>query len=200
MDELDRFKSAWREAEAPAVQAASSVNALPAIRARVARMHRDIVARDRRETWASAAAAILFVAFGMRTTAAVPRIGYAVSIVAMVVIVLRLRRARNAAKARTTGVSVLAFCRGEQANVNDQIRLLRTVLWWYLGPLMVGANLVVFGLAGLRPLTVLFLLATLLLTAVVYLANIRAVKRQLTPIRDELVRLITEFEKDEPSA
>ena len=200
MDELDRFKSAWRGAEAHGVQAASTVNALPAIRARVARMRRDVLARDRRETWAGVAAAILFVVFSTRTTAAVPRIGYAVSIAAMAVIVLRLRRVRNVAKARTTDASVLAFCRAEQVNVNDHIRLLRTVLWWYLGPLMVGVNLVVFGLAGLRPLTLLFLVATLLLTAVVYLANIRAVKRQLMPIRDELDRLIAEFETNEPSA
>jgi hypothetical protein len=197
MDELDRFKSAWRDAHVHADPAASARDALPAIRARVLRLRRTIVARDRRETWTGVTAALLFVVFAVRATAALPRIGYAVSIAATAVIVWRLRRARNAANERATDVSVLAFCRAERANVDDQIQLLRTVLWWYLAPLMVGVNLVVFGLAGIRPLTLLFLVATLLLSAVVYWANIRAVTRQLMPLRDELDRLVAEFEMNE---
>ncbi len=198
MDELDRFKRAWRDAQGYADPAAATGDTLPAIRARVARLRHTTVARDRRETWTGVAAVTLFAAFAVRATTALPRVGYAVSIAAIAVIVWRLRRARKVANARTTDVSVLAFCRAERANVHDQIRLLQTVLWWYLTPLMVGANLVVFGLAGMRPLTLVFLVATLLLTVVVYLANIRAVERQLMPLREELDRLIAEFETDEP--
>ena len=123
MDELDRFKRAWRDAQGSEGPVAPTGDALPVVRARLARMRRTIVARDRRETWAGVAAAILFVVFAVRATAALPRIAYAVSIAATAIIVWRLRRARSAASARAPAVSVLAFCRAERATVNDQIRL-----------------------------------------------------------------------------
>ena len=91
--------------------------------------------------------------------------------------------------------SVLDFSRNRLAWLDGQIRLLRTVAWWYVAPLCVGCLLLNWGIArgawlvfGLQAFT------ALAVAAGIVVLNQWAVRRSLQPVRDDLARLIKALE------
>jgi hypothetical protein len=92
-------------------------------------------------------------------------------------------------------VSVLEFSRQRLVWLDRQIRLLRTVVWWYVAPLCVGCLLFGWGLT--RGVWHVFALHALLVLAVgtgIVLLNQWAVRRSLQPVRDDVSRLIEALE------
>ncbi len=75
--------------------------------------------------------------------------------------------------------------------LDRQIRMLRTVVWWYVSPFCLGALLLAWGLTGGSGLVFAFHVfwAIAIGTGIVYL-NLWTVRRYLQPIRDDLSRLI----------
>src|SRR6185312_11660869 len=88
-------------------------------------------------------------------------------------------------------VTVLEFARQRLTWLDGQIRLLRTVAWWYVAPIFVGCLLIFWGLEGDSPLA--FCLSASLDVAVAALIiglNRQAVRCVLLPVREEVARLI----------
>jgi CubicO group peptidase (beta-lactamase class C family) len=71
-----------------------------------------------------------------------------------------------------------------------QIRLLHSVWWWYLLPLLAGVNLVFAGCNSSVAANLGYAFAVLLLYIFLYWLNQRAVKRKLLPMKAELEALI----------
>jgi len=91
--------------------------------------------------------------------------------------------------------SVLDFTRNRLAWLDGQIRLLRTVVWWYVAPLCTGLLLLHWGIN--RGAWLVFGLQALIVIAVaagVVVLNQWAVRHSLQPVRDELARLIEALE------
>src|SRR5205085_2714290 len=87
--------------------------------------------------------------------------------------------------------SVEEAIRTEIRKVDVQIRLLRSVWWWYLLPLMVGVNLVFSGGSPSLAANLSYALAVLLIYIFLYWLNQRAVNRNLIPMKTELEALIS---------
>jgi hypothetical protein len=79
--------------------------------------------------------------------------------------------------------------------LDGQIRLLRTVVWWYVTPICAGLLLFHWGIA--RGAWLAFSLQSLIVLAVgagVVALNHWAVRHSLQPVRDDLARLIEVLE------
>lgn len=84
--------------------------------------------------------------------------------------------------------------RAEEARVAAQVRLLETVLWWYIAPLATGAMLIVAGDAGLSWFTAGYALFVVALSVGIYWLNRVALRRDLWPRRAELQGLLQQLE------
>ena len=108
-----------------------------------------------------------------------------------ILIIALARRGRHKSQAQ---LSLAEYFRAERERVQAQISLLRSVPLWYLGPILLGANLFVAGFKGFFPEAFGFLVVSLLLSVLIYWLNLRAVRRHLLPMRRELDSLIGELE------
>lgn len=106
---------------------------------------------------------------------------------------------------REPDCAVADLLRGEIHRLDEQIRLLSSVSWWYLAPLGTGVILVVFGIRGWSTFSLLYAAAVVALYAGIYYLNRRAVQRELQPRRQELSAMLasitsTEQLRDQQSA
>jgi Flp pilus assembly protein TadB len=83
----------------------------------------------------------------------------------------------------------------ERAKVDAQIRLLESVLWWYIAPLLIGLLLVTVGDSGWSAFTFVYGTVVLLGAGWIYVLNQRAVRRSLRPRRAELTHLLDQVEE-----
>lgn len=111
-----------------------------------------------------------------------------------VFIIYKLHRTRTIQKPASPDASVREFCRTEIGRLDRQIRLLRGVLWWYIAPCLIGANIMYLGIAGLGAATLAYSISTVLLGWGIYLLNMYAVKKSLVPARNELASLLNRLD------
>lgn len=181
--DFEQLGNTWRNRPADPAKP-STGELMSSIRARSIALDRTLKHRDRIETWA---ALLVFPIFAWTSVAGrftVSRIGSGVLAAACLFIPLWLRRARR--KALDPGLPLTGALAMERARVAEQVRLLKTVLWWYLLPL--GAGVLLF-LAGPLKSPWLIGLATLGVGAFygwIYQLNQRAIREELVPRLDEL--------------
>lgn len=132
------------------------------------------------------------------------QIGYVVLLLTGILIAVKLFAARRSKRAFGHPASVREFLSGELDQVDRQIRLLKTVLWWYLLPLFCGIFLVVIGaeLKSMRGIESVVANAICwptmgLVFWFIYRLNQRAVVKYLAPIRAELLDLLREIAETE---
>ena len=168
------------------------------VRRRMRTFQRKIFWRDALET---AAAILVAVVFGSaaRYGGVLMQVGAAVVIAAAAVIVIILHTVRRRGVPQVDA-NVKQRLQGELNAVERQIKLLRNVLYWYVGPLFVGGLMFGIGLtrsvqapAGVDPALLLALgaISQVVILVVVGAAICRlnrvAVRKQLEPLRRELV-------------
>jgi len=112
---------------------------------------------------------------------------------AVAVVVLKLARARRLPPARPDAPLAQAL-RAESARVGAQIRLLESVLWWYIAPLTLGPILLTASIAGLSRYTLAYSLFAAAFAAGIYWLNQWTVARQLRPRKEELDDLLARLE------
>jgi len=108
----------------------------------------------------------------------------------------RLRRTRTRFADAPADQPVKRMLQQERAKVDAQIRLLGSILWWYIAPLLIGLLLVTVGDNGWSAFTFIYGTVVLLGAAWIYVLNQRAVRRSLRPRREELTRLLDQVEED----
>jgi hypothetical protein len=153
---------------------------------------RTIARRDRREVIAGIVVAVLF--FPLLVDGPwLSRVGVLVVLAAVLLIHRRLAAARRVEASERVDLSLAELLETERTKVNGQIRLLESVVSWYIIPPAVGAMLVVIGLDGLSWFTAGYTVFTLAVSVIVYRMNRLAVRHDLRPRRAELERLIHEL-------
>jgi hypothetical protein len=128
------------------------------------------------------------------------RLGVVVVIAAAVLIAVKLSRAARAPFEAGVDHPVAVALRAEWTQLNAQIRLLESVLWWYVGPMWLGLVMIIAGRAGASWLTLGCSAAVTVLSLVVLQLNAIAARRHLRPRRDDLSRLLAEFDVSANSA
>jgi protein-S-isoprenylcysteine O-methyltransferase Ste14 len=191
--DLDDFKDAWQAADDPAEPVLSDEALLRLVREQAEAFDETIRRRDRRE---SVAAALVFLFFStmLLDPSWVVRIGALLVMGSSVLIYWTLRRARTGHTLPDVDRPVAEAIRAERKKVDEQIRLLETVLWWYIAPLATGILLVAAGDAGLSWFTLGYGAVVLALGGGIYYLNQREVRQTLRPRREELTRLLRRVE------
>jgi len=167
---------------------------LALVQAESRRLDRRVRRRDARELVVAAVGG-LFIAPGLFRGALLSRVGAAVMIGGLLLIAIRLTRARKIGGAASDlSLSVVAATEAELRRVNAQVALLESVLWWYVAPVLTGAVLMVAGSLGASRLTFAYAAGVVLLAWALVALNARAASRVLYPRRAELLALLAQFD------
>jgi len=189
---LDDARQAWASGGRERGPRMSDAELLRLVLGRSAALQRVVGRRDRREAIGALVGLVLLSPLLVRGPW-LARAGVLLVAVGCALIVLMLRRARRLPAPRPEW-PVAEVLRAERARVQAQIRLLETVLWWYIAPLALGALLVVAGERGASWFTYGYGLFTAAFSAAIYLLNRSAVRRDLRPRRTELDRMLAQLE------
>jgi hypothetical protein len=98
---------------------------------------------------------------------------------------------------RSAGASLAEFCRSERRSLETQIRLMRSLPWWYLAPILVGSNVFVAATSKWPTITVAVVFPiTVLVVAFAYWVSRRSLRNELLPLRAELDRCLAGLEEN----
>ncbi|HEX6047906.1 MAG TPA: hypothetical protein VFZ21_01510 [Gemmatimonadaceae bacterium] len=186
---LDDAKVDW-DAQTP-VWTLSDDDVLALVRSEARRFDRRIRLRDWREMIAGGVGVALIAPVAVNGNT-LTRLGVAVLIVGFIGIAIKLHRARRVRGADRTDAPVAEMLRAERAKVEAQIRLLESVLWWYLAPIAIGVVMVFAGLDGPTWTTLGYAAVVGVMAWWIRRLNAYAARERLYPHRDELTRLLAQ--------
>jgi len=180
------LKQLWQKQPVPEPAPTSTNAMIEQMNQKMRKFNRTLLWRDAREL---IACVFIIVWFGLNLRHAhstLTKVGDIVLVLSGLFIGANLLAARRSNRAFRTPTSVRDFLGGELDRVNRQIKLLRTVLWWYLLPLFCGVSLFSIG-ANLDLVIEIPVLSTYALTfGFVYWINGYAVRKTLLPLKTEL--------------
>jgi hypothetical protein len=169
------------------------------VQQRCAGMERIVHRRDLREIVACLVVVAAFVAmWPLYRSSPVALVGVAL-IILSAVIITRVLLSAGKPDPIPFDATVVECSRNRLAWIERQIRLLRSVLWWYVVPLFSGVLLLGWGIYGgsLIPFGMHAVIIVVVGTGIVLL-NRWAVRVSLQPVRDDLVHLIEALESADP--
>lgn len=190
---LDELDTEWRAANEAAATSEQRERLIAATHRRVNRLWARIFRRDLRETIAAVFVALFFGRYVIGTNLVVSMSAAWLVLWALKVI-YKMHRARTIRMPAPPDAPVREFCRIELDRLSHQIRLLRSMLWWYIAPCMIGVNAFFIGHTGFGIASVVYGVATLLLGWWLYALNRRAVAMELEPARTELANLLNQLD------
>lgn len=190
--DLDALKDPWQQRGAPAPEWQKGED-MSDLRERMAGLRRAAAARDLREAVAAFAVAGIFTGVAFAASQALARAGAAVVVVSALFIVVWMRVAGGRNREPESDLPVVEFFRRELRFLDRQIRLLRSVFWWYIAPNLIGVELFFLG-SGLRGAWWLLLALPIAIAAGVYWLNRLAARAHLQPLRDDIARLLRDLE------
>lgn len=181
--EFEQLGGVWRSRAAEPTQETSGELARR-IRLRAEQLDLVVRRRDSIETWCALLVCPIFAWVSVVGRFPISRVGAGIIALACLFIPLWLRRARrpipNPSLPLTEALGL------EQLRVSNQVRLLRSVLWWYLIPLGAGVVLFLAGPLGSPRWIALEILAVAAFYGWIYKLNQRAVRVELLPRLREL--------------
>jgi hypothetical protein len=191
---FDDLPAAWQRTSPPPLSLEDREAAVARVCRRVERLSGVVVRRDAIETIAAVVVIIIFGQYLYLAPAGqvISKVGAGFLIGWSLFIIYNLHRTRT--KPASLDAPVREFCRTELGRLDRQIQLLRSVLWWYIAPCMLGVNVMFVGMAGLSIASLVYCIATLLLAWGLYVLNQRAVAKELMPARNELAGLLSQLE------
>ncbi len=188
--EPDHLTELWQKREAHATAGAPDDVARIAERFRAWRGK--VRRRDYRESAAAIVCMLIFARFAVVLPSAVARAAAVFLVLTSAVTVVMLIWANPGRWETDKSAAVRGFCENELRRIDAQIRLLLTVPLWCVGPILVGVDVIFAALSPRLLWTLLYVLVSLILGAVVSYLNRYAVRRYLMPIRNELERILGE--------
>jgi hypothetical protein len=196
--DLDRLKQRWQEQPAPSAEWQQGED-VEELRKKLNDLRRTAAARDLREYSAVAVVAPIFAWVAVVAPRPLAQAGAAVIVLASIFIVVWMWMAGGRHKEPETDLAVVEFFARDLRYVERQIRLLQTVLWWYLGPLFIGLTLFFLGAAAPMAMRALLIAVGIATAAVIYRMN-QAAARSLMPLRDDIARMLRDLQSNGASA
>jgi hypothetical protein len=193
--DFERLASGWRDQGVRADR--DPDRELANVKERAMKLERQIRLRDRLEAGAAMVALPAFIWAAIETPYPISRTGALLIAVACIVIPIRLRLARRPPP--DPAAPIATSLRAELVRVRAQEQLLKTVGWWYVGPLAVGLLLLVNGAGAPGWFEIGFSGGATAFLIAVYRANRRVVDQKLVPQANQLESWIASLE-DSPEA
>jgi CubicO group peptidase (beta-lactamase class C family) len=186
----EALKKLWQEQRFDAPPPVLDEKQIAAMQRKMKKFDRTILWRDWRENIAAIFIALFFGVMFFTGPALMPRIGCVILVLASAFICwYPMHKKRGVAKtAPDAPVTEALECELEKVEV--QIRLLRSILWWYLLPLGVGVLVFYFGMQPQVSSKIGFFICVTAVYAFIYWLNQRAVEKQLVPLKREIEGLL----------
>jgi hypothetical protein len=179
--------------------ALSARQLVPAMHSKTTLLRRCLAARDLRELLACGVVVIVFGYFYFTVyRSPVSRLGVYVILGGAILVAWKLIHARRMTPPAPPGASLVESLRAELNAVRTQSQLLKSVLWWYLLPLTIGALIATWGLSIPWQSKMSVALIFIALDGFVYWLNQRGRAKQLLPLEAELTALLHSAETGEP--
>jgi hypothetical protein len=196
---LEEIQREWRTEMDRAIPTSELEKLLDMVQRRYAGIEHQVRGRDIREILVAVlVVGATAVMWPLCRSSPAAVLGFALIVLGAALIIYVLLSAKTTAPLPFQA-SVLEFSRNRLAWLDRQIRLLQTVVWWYVAPLSVGCLLLVWGLSGGAGLA--FGVQALLVVAIgmgVVLLNQWTVRKYMQPVRDDLARLIEALDSRDP--
>lgn len=187
---FDQLGQAWRDENEAAATAPQRDELIAQTCRKVERFWSTIVGRDLRE---SVVAIALMPIFGWMawdpTNEPLERVGAGVIVAACGFIVYWMHRARRSTPPPPIDAPLRDYCDTELVRVEKQIKLLESVLVWYIAPITGGLTLMSFGRYGWSLPFLCELALYAFLTWGLHVLNQLAVRSGLVPLRDQVQAL-----------
>lgn len=164
---------------------------------RMKQFGRTIFWRDVREVAACVFIVCAFLPNLFRPASVLTKTGCVVLVLSAIYIGCRLVLSKRRGDRQLITHSIRSYLLDERRKVDVQIHLLRTVLWWYILPLYIGAVMVVMGYTAGMAFKVIFSLGYAVVCAGIWWLNQYAVKKSLLPLKADIEETLQEF--PEPS-
>ncbi len=190
---FDDLRSPWQKANGGLLSPQKREELVVRVGRRVERLGASIVRRDVIETVAAVVVIIFFTRALLKIEEPLAKLGAAIVVMGAGYVVYKMHRTRMDRAPSRLDASVREFCMTEIERLDRQIQLSRSVGWWYISPILIGVNLLYFGINGVTVGSVAYCVFTLLLGWWIYSLNQKAVAKSLLPVRDELSELFREL-------
>ncbi len=190
---FDDLRSSWQEANDKPLSFKEREQLVTKVCRRVERLSGSFVQRDVIETIAAVVVILAFLPLFSRPDIYVAKLGAAIIIGSAGFIIYKMHHTRTITKRPRLDAPLREFCEVEIERLDRQIALSRSVLSWYIAPLIIGVNLVYSGIAGFGAASRNYCIVTLLLAAAIYWWNQRAVTKSLLPVKNELTNLLDDM-------
>jgi hypothetical protein len=192
---LEDIKREWRKEMDRSISSSELQELLDVVQRRCAGSERTIHGRDVREVLAAVFVVGTFAAmWPLYRSSGVAILGVALVCLGAALIIYVLMSARQP-EPLSFHASVLDFSKNRLAWLDGQIRLLRTVAWWYVAPICVGCLLLAWGITSGAWLAFgLQAILTLAVAAGIVVLNQWTVRHSVQPVRDDLAQLIEALE------
>lgn len=185
------LKDLWRRQKLEAASPVDPRTQIEAMRKKMSQLRRALHARNFRELAVCALVIIIFSVYFVIIPYPVTRIGDLIVIGGALFIAWKLLECRKRAPRPDAGAPVAHWLKHERDRVHHEAELLRTVHWWYLLPIWLGANVFYWGFPN-RPFAerIAYTAVTALAFAGIYWLNQAARRKQLLPVEAELEALL----------
>ncbi len=197
---LDDAKTLWSSDTEPtddpmATRSLSDSDILRLVKEQSEAFDQKIWRRDLMESIAALAVCLFFGWLAWHDPSPLVTAGSLVIVGGSALIFGRLRWARMRFAEAPADRPIKQRLQHERAKVDAQVRLLESVLGWYIAPLLIGLLLVTVGDNGWSTFTFVYGAVVLLGAGWIYVLNQRAVRRSLRPRRTELTRLLKQVKE-----
>jgi hypothetical protein len=182
----DALKKLWQEQKIQSEPLPSDSEQIAQMKQKMKTFDKHIFWRDVREVGVCILILPIFVLFLLHSPTVLAQVGCWIVILSALFIAGRLIHARRRVPAASPTATLRETLRTEIEKVEVQIRLLRSVLWWYVLPIIIGADLFFVGVNRKPVDDAVYLSVTAALSAFLYWINLRAVKTYLLPMKKEL--------------
>ncbi len=190
---FDDLRSSWKETNKKPLSFEEREQLVTKVCRQVEQLSSTLFRRDLIETIAAIAAIIAFLPLFGKPGIIVAKIGAATIIGGAAYIIYKMHHTRTITQRPALDAPLREFCEIEIERLDQQIALLRSVVSWYLAPIIIGVNLVFSGLVGFAGIGQGYCIMTLLLAAFIYWLNQRAVAKTLLPMKEELTKLLDDM-------
>jgi hypothetical protein len=153
--------------------------------------------RDRREIFICVCLIPLFGWWTITVPQLQGKIGCIIIIAACLLVIFKLMRARRINIQNGIASEVQHKLIVSQQLLRQQIKLLQTILWWYLLPFFPGVMLFYFASVTSTLSKVIYIILVAAVYGYIYYLNKRAVKKHLKPLEERVTKILNDLSAPE---
>jgi hypothetical protein len=193
---LDHIRAVWhQQLEHPASR--NEVELIARLVEQFAQdMERKLFRRDVTESSLALAGVVFFGWLAVRLPMVTGKIGCLIIVAGAVVIIAKFWHTRHAGRPPAGSLPLEGYLSQERQHLVRQIRLLRSVAWWYLSPTLLGANLIFWAISPSWIFSACYSVVSVMVGVFIWWLNQQAIRSELQPMLDEIDRVTRQLSFD----